>query len=327
MNKCRVCGNTNSNKEFKVREMMFGTREEFSYFECNYCRSILISDIPNNIEKYYPSNYYSFNDNISAQKTNLLKKLLRNILGIFYMNEVFGNLLNGWIERKNFIYLKILKTAGCQFNYKILDIGSGVGAKLSKLPDFGFKKITGSDPYIDKDVFYKNGLKILRKSIFEIYDKFDFIMFNHSFEHMPNPDHVLNKLNSLLDLNSLCMIRIPVADSYAWKYYHENWVALDAPRHFTLFSPNGFELFVKKFGFEVVRVTFESSEYQFLGSEQYKNDIPLLAENSFYTNFHKSIFTQEQTNNFKNHAKLLNQNKQGDVACFYIKKVCSTNNE
>ena len=48
-------------------------------------------------------------------------------------------------------------------------------------------------------------------------------MFNHSFEHMPNPLTVLQKANALLYKNKYLMIRIPVMGSYAWKKYGINW--------------------------------------------------------------------------------------------------------
>lgn len=327
MIRCRVCGNSDYNFEFKVKEMMFGTKELFSYYECNECKSILIKEIPENIKQYYPDNYYSFNKVSQIQRLSLFKKFIRRAFSFLYLNKILGWILTPIVIKNNFIYLKILKTSNCNFNSKILDIGSGNGAKLLKLPDFGFKNIIGSDPFINNDIEYDNGLKIIRKNIFEFNEKFDFIMFNHSFEHMPNPDDVLKKLNSLLEMNSLSMIRIPVADSFSWRKYKECWVGLDAPRHLYIFSPKGFELFIKKFGFEVVKIVFESSEYQFLGSEQYKKNIPLLAENSFYKNISKSIFTKKQIKYYKRLAQKLNKKNLGDVACFYIKKVHDNINE
>lgn len=325
MSDCRICGNQENNHNFVAKEMMFGTREEFVYSECSKCKSIQIEEIPSDLSKYYPNDYYSFNvprQMASKYHTNIL----RGLFAKYYMNKKYGTLLQPIIEWFNLLYLKILREAGCGFNARILDIGSGVGSKLKKLPDYGFENIIGSDPYISQDIIYPNGLKVLRKSIFDFNEQFDFIMFNHSFEHMSNPEAIMIKLNSLLQIKSNSMIRIPVADSYAWKKYRENWIALDAPRHIHIFSPKGFEFFIKRFGFKLDKIVFESSEYQFLGSEQYKMNIHLQADNSFYTNIQKSVFSNSQIKEFKKLAKKLNQSSQGDVACFYITKIADIEN-
>jgi hypothetical protein len=54
---CKICTNPHNNKTFQIREMMFGSREEFLYFECSKCGCLQIAEIPENIEKYYPPNY------------------------------------------------------------------------------------------------------------------------------------------------------------------------------------------------------------------------------------------------------------------------------
>ena len=60
MYKCRVCGEEGSTKLFHVKEMFFGTGEEFEYFECQQCGCVQITDIPSNLDDYYGSEYYSF---------------------------------------------------------------------------------------------------------------------------------------------------------------------------------------------------------------------------------------------------------------------------
>lgn len=32
---CEICGNSENNKAFQIREMMFDFRDEFTYFECS----------------------------------------------------------------------------------------------------------------------------------------------------------------------------------------------------------------------------------------------------------------------------------------------------
>src|SRR5919198_5479412 len=58
---CQICGNHANNIDYKVKEMMLGLREEFTYFLCGKCRCLQIRDLPENMKKYYISErYYSF---------------------------------------------------------------------------------------------------------------------------------------------------------------------------------------------------------------------------------------------------------------------------
>ena len=44
MNICKICGNERSNREYKIKEMMFGFRDEFSYMLCANCGCLQIKD-------------------------------------------------------------------------------------------------------------------------------------------------------------------------------------------------------------------------------------------------------------------------------------------
>jgi hypothetical protein len=57
---CNACESPGPHTIYVFREMMFGTGDEFEYFECKDCGSIqrLIAVIDES--KFYPSNYYSF---------------------------------------------------------------------------------------------------------------------------------------------------------------------------------------------------------------------------------------------------------------------------
>ncbi len=72
---CRICENEKGNRLFKFKEMHIGLREEFTYFQCVNCRCIQIEEIPENMSKYYPSDYYSFN--LSPKSENVVKRAVR----------------------------------------------------------------------------------------------------------------------------------------------------------------------------------------------------------------------------------------------------------
>lgn len=55
-----MCGEEAEHKAYRVKEMFFGTRQEFDYFECGNCQCIQILEIPKNLGDFYGNEYYSF---------------------------------------------------------------------------------------------------------------------------------------------------------------------------------------------------------------------------------------------------------------------------
>ena len=183
MNKCRVCGNKYHNTKYNIKEMLHGTFEDFEYFECNNCGCLQILKYPHNIEKYYPENYLSFK--VSEIKSdNFIISYLRKLKAEYQIglnNNILGFLLSK-ISKES--YEKKLFPANIGFDSKILDVGSGSGRRLISMANKGFNNLTGSDIFIKEDIIYSNGVKILKKDLSKINEKYDFIMLNHTFEHI-----------------------------------------------------------------------------------------------------------------------------------------------
>ena len=317
MKTCVICKNSFNNRTYIVREMFFGWKDEFEYFECNNCGCLQINGIPADLEKYYPSNYYSYGKlkKVFPLKIFLKNRIFRhyfvkpNLIGYFFANRMNPPLNPEWFNRANL-----------SFDAKILDLGSGSGELLARMHNAGFRNILGVDPYIENDLELSNGIKILKKEILNVDDDFDFIILHHSFEHMADPLLVLKKLYQILRPNRYVLIRIPVSSSYAWKEYNVNWVQLDAPRHLFLHSIDSMQLLATQTGFQIENIVFDSSAFQFWGSEQYLRNVPLRSDNSYLVNPDKSIFTLEQIRIYEKKAIELNDKNEGDSACFYLYK-------
>jgi len=317
--KCRICGNEKGNEAFEVREMMFGYRDKFSYFQCAACDCLQISDIPENILKYYPPDYYSFLLPSPEKGIPLLQKIKTCRDSFAVLNRGFtGKLIYTLFPAEKF---KILRPAKPTKESAILDVGCGSGAYLWRLKEAGFKNLLGIDPFIKKDISYKNGMEIFKKSIQEISGEWDIIMFHHSFEHVPDPQSTLREVSRLLKKGGTFLIRVPTASSWAWKHYRENWIQMDSPRHFFLHSLKSMNILAEKAGLKSEEVIYDSSEFQFWGSEQYQRDIPLFSEYSYLKNPSKDIFSKSDIRAYKHKAKELNKIKQGDSCAFFLKKL------
>lgn len=315
---CKICGNSENNKEFKIKEMMFGFRDEFTYFECSKCGCLQIAKIPENMGKYYPSNYYSFK-NVDKSR-NFLKQIFkakRDKYALFKKDFV-GKIISK--KYPNMLF-DMISRIEINYNSKIMDVGCGTGNFLYSLNKIGFKNLVGVDPYLRESI--KEGdVEIYNKSIRKLPDnqKYDFIIFNHSFEHISDQLQTLIKVYKLLSEGGVCLLRMPIKTEYIWDQYGINWVQIDVPRHFFLHTIKSFKLLIGKVDLVIRDMIFDSTEFQFWGSEQYKKNIPLLAENSYSKNPDKSIFTKKEIEEFKKRAKELNIRKQGDQAAFFLTK-------
>lgn len=320
---CKICGNENDNQTYEVREMMFGFGDEFTYFECSSCGCLQIYEIPENISKYYPSNYYSFSEipltsSVYSARSILAQSLTKTrIVYAIFRHGNIGRLVyilfpNGTIQSLS----KISLTR----DSRILDVGCGSGVLLYSLRQIGFKNLLGVDAFVKRDILYANGLRIRKGSLQSVDGKWDLIMFNHSLEHMFNQLAILQTVSSLLTEVGLCLVNIPTVSSYAWKTYGTKWVQLDAPRHYFLHSVRSLRLLAEKAGLELKGIFYNSTSFQFLGSEQYVKGIPLRSTQSFYEKPLHDVISVLQLRRFGQKAKELNQINQGDQAAFYMAK-------
>lgn len=314
---CRICYHRKNQSLYQTREMFFGFRDTFQYFQCEQCECLQITEVPANIAHYYPSDYYS-HDRLPTDQLNVLIGLAKDmkeqhgIEGLDFIKQVLipANLLAS---------IPSLCKTSIGIDSKILDVGCGEGMLLYILANIGFEHTLGIDPFIKGNLHYSNGLKVLKQAIFELEQTFDLIMFHHSFEHMEYPFQILEKVKQLLNPGGQCLLRIPICSSYAWEHYREDWVNLDPPRHFYLYSHKSLAILFEQSGFEIIQSDYDSTDFQFWGSEQYKQDIPLMAENSYFQYPDKANFTSQDILHFKSKASQLNREKRGDYLVLWLK--------
>ena len=319
MSVCKVCDNPTGNKSHIAREMMFGSRDEFDYLECAKCGCLQIGKIPEDLSRYYPENYYAFHRSCET-KEGRVKSFFKHQRACYCL---YGKNPLGMLLSKVFgapVYYEWLRGAAVHFQSEILDVGCGDGHFLLGMQKDGFSSLTGVDAFIDDHICYEDGVRILKKEISDVDQNFDFIMLRHSFEHMSRPRGVFQELYRLLRPNRYLLISTPVSSSFAWRTYSVNWVQLDAPRHLFLHTPASIKILADEVGFEVADVIFDSTEFQFWGSEQYMRGIPLRDSNSYAENPQQSVFSKDKIESFKTQALDLNKINDGDSARFYLYK-------
>jgi SAM-dependent methyltransferase len=323
---CSVCQNTSGNKTIVAREMLFGYRDEFEYLECARCGYLRIKEIPENLSRFYPSEYHP-TPPADTPETGV-RRFLKHQRAAYclYGRNVIGKLLVQKYGAPSSIifgqpeHYAWLKKCEVDFASEILEIGCSAGHLLVSLGDDGFSRLTGVDPLINEPLQYENGVKILKTDIYKLDGQFDLIMLHHTFEHMPEHLKVLKQLHRLLKARRYVVIRIPIAASFAYRKYGAHWAQLDPPRHLSLHTVRSLHILAASAGFVVAGVTFDSTDFQFWASEQYLLDIPLRDAHSYMINPQNSIFSKGQIRGFRRAALDLNMRNDGDSACFYLYK-------
>lgn len=310
---CRVCGNKTGNRPLIAREMYFGWRDAFEYFECADCGCVQIVAIPENLGRYYPSDYYSFSKPTQAHNPVVPGwRKLRNraLLGQSVPLRGLISLLSRAPG-----YFSWFHGMRLDLDSSILDVGCGAGSLLLRMRRAGFVNVKGVDPYIAEDIDYGGGLKIHKADVSALTERFDLVMSHHSFEHMPDPLKSLSDLARLLKPDGALLVRIPVAGGYAWRKYRQHLVSLDPPRHLHLHTVRSMAILAAACGLSIDRVFYDSDAQQITTSELYLRGIP-----------HKdaavhmgAVFPQEEMTKIHAYAKELNARRDGDWAGFVLR--------
>ena len=314
---CRICGSSENSGTFNAREMMYGSREEFLYFRCARCRCLQISAIPDDISSYYPQDYCSFKPSLEKRFSNSFRNpfRLRRYRYAVLRTGLVGRVLHAMASKAD---LDKLADIGLRDDSRVLDVGCGSGSLLYKLRSIGMKNLLGVDAFIEKDIEYGNGVRVLRNSVADVDGEWDCVMFCYSLEHMPDQLSALQSAASLLADGGTCYIRIPLSTSYAWEHYGVNWVQLDAPRHFYLHSMDSFELVAREAGLVIRKVVYDSTAFQLWASELYERGIPLYSGRSQTSP--NTVFSSGEMDAFRRRISQLNRDKRGDQATFYLEK-------
>ena len=59
MKRCPACDGKPTEQTIPAREMMFGLGGSFTYRECRSCGSLWLKDVPDDLNPFYPPDYYS----------------------------------------------------------------------------------------------------------------------------------------------------------------------------------------------------------------------------------------------------------------------------
>ena len=314
MMNCRICGADFAVTPLDVPEMMFGSKEIFTYTLCADCGSLQIAEIPQDIGRYYSgAAYYSYRPAYASGIGHRLRQM-RNAAYFSGANPI-GRLM---VKLAPALWTQVLASAGLRPEHRILDVGCGSGTLLEKLARIGFTRLAGVDPFVPDDMRTPAGVQIRKAAFLDVTDPWDVIMFNHSLEHVFDPVVELRHAARLLSPGGLCLVRIPTPSSAVWDLYGTDWVQLDAPRHIALPSRTGMARLADRAGFVLEQTIDDSWAFGVWGSELYRKGIALQSQDG-QTVDPAAHFSREKLAEWSAFATAQNAISRGDQAAFVLR--------
>ena len=298
--------------------MMFGRRDSFTYLECPDCGSLTLAEVPSSLSDYYPSGYYSLVEREEADQSPASAAIRRSAMALMLRSRGSARALvacGGALGMRVEPWTRLLGGCGLDLRARVLDVGCGDGHRLRTFRRFGFRHLTGTDAHLAREANDTGAIALSRQGMDEVEGVFDLIMFHHSFEHMADPVGVLNAVHRLIAPSGLLLLRLPVAGSWAWRTYGVDWVQLDAPRHQFLYSAEGVGKLAARTGFDLRRTVYDSSAFQFWGSELYRRGTSLQEAGSL-DGSPPSTLSRQQLEQWEQQATELNAAGDGDQASF-----------
>ena len=315
---CRICGNASGNRAYVVAEMMFATRDPFDYFQCAECGCLQIDRYPEDVARYYGPDYYSYASGVQDEKgLERFRAALRDRHEIGERGPLIRFLRKEGSNPLLANLAPILKDR----RQRILDVGCGSGDLLRSLDRIGFHEVSGADPYVDGELTFGPRGRIHKKTLADMPGSFDVLFMMHSLEHMPAQAAIFREIAGHLAPSGTAVLGLPLASSFAWEHYGVDWVQLDAPRHFYLHTPTSLARLAEGAGLSIERVVYDSTAFQFWGSEQYRHGMGLTDPRSLARHsIDGSMFTREAMGEFRRRSEELNAASRGDQALFFLRK-------
>jgi 2-polyprenyl-3-methyl-5-hydroxy-6-metoxy-1,4-benzoquinol methylase len=207
------------------------SNEVFSYYKCPSCGLVYLANLPKDLDRYYPADYYS----IPKDKASLLA--------------------NSTLERyKLELVQQFIK------NGHLLEIGPAWGtfAFLAKEAGFNVDVIEMDKPCCD---FIQNKLGI---SVIQSDDPatalaglsgYDVIALWHVIEHLSDSFAILKAATEKLLPGGVLVVAAPNPASFQFRVLGRFWTHLDAPRHLALIPSDLLIRQTEALGLECVLLT------------------------------------------------------------------------
>jgi 2-polyprenyl-3-methyl-5-hydroxy-6-metoxy-1,4-benzoquinol methylase len=204
---CPLCGGATSAYLRAVDLNHRITAEPFEYRRCAWCGTISLANVPADLARYYPSEYYAFPPDRAA--------LAAAVGGERYKIELVRRYVPGG---------------------RLLEIGPGTGGFAYLAHEAGFdvdvlEMDARSAAYLAVVVGVRAIHAVATPPILGGLGPYDVVALWHVIEHVPGPLELFDAAAERLAPGGILVVAAPNPDAFQFAVFGRNWVHLDAPRH------------------------------------------------------------------------------------------------
>jgi SAM-dependent methyltransferase len=227
---CPLCGGE-TDPAFRVSDRNRGIgAQSFAYRTCRSCGATFLLDVPAELDRYYPEDYYQLPtpselDRAADGEAPRLEMLKPWVTGgpLVEIGAGFG------------IFSRAARAAG--FDVTAIEMDSRCCAYLQDV--VGVKAIRSDAPERALPDLGPTGAIVLW----------------HVLEHLRRPWDVLEQAGELLPRGGVLALAVPNPDSLQFRLLAGRWAHVDAPRHLFLIPFKELRTRMDRLGFDVRRVT------------------------------------------------------------------------
>ncbi len=247
---CPLCLSSQFRPHYLTRDRHYGIQGNYRLVKCRKCSLVFLNPFPTEeaLSRLYPKSYYAYQG--FFEKPHVLKRLIKAffLIRVGTKDPKFsepGRILDLGCGSGKFLYAyreKGWRTQGVEINPDAAELGQ----KAAGLDIFAGTLSDASFPAED----------------------FDYIRSNHSFEHIVDPNETLQEINRILKPDGKVLIGVPNIDGWNSKCFRRYWWYLGVPVHPFSYSVTTLSRMLRKQGFLIEKVTYNSDFSGVLGSLQ-----------------------------------------------------------
>lgn len=155
---------------------------------------------------------------------------------------------------------------------RLLDVGCGRGELAAWFRSHGWS-VAGVEPSAEACAqAVAAGIEMHCGTLDDVpwaAETFDAITFNHSLEHIPDPEAALRQARELLAPDGLLIVSVPNFGCWQRRLFGSRWFHLDLPRHLQHFDRDSLTAMLRRAGLKPTTVHTSSSMVGLIGSLQY----------------------------------------------------------
>lgn len=206
---CSLCGGAADLAFTAVDRNREITAQPFRYRRCRICGAYSLVDVPQDLGRFYPADYYGVRDIAALEE-------------------------RGWIEEHKVARVRAHVPSG-----RLVEIGPGGGGFAHAARRAGYEvSVIEMDERASRNLREVVGIDAITSDVpaeaLAELPHVDVIVMWHVIEHLPNPWEVVAASAERLRPGGALVIAAPNPEALQFRLLKSRWAHLDAPRHLVL---------------------------------------------------------------------------------------------